>query len=329
MNFIGDLNNRGVKSFTFRDYIEFEGGFGKLMDDASSYFSLYNSDFAQYLNNQDYTANTNQFAALNIRQSISTKTDVSGYIISSNSKTDTQSSTLNEYLNFSQPFIEDRTVANNINNFFTIAKLTVDYDPSYDEDFAYHSFVKLSNNDSNGLITTSNPTQNNTINTVTDIKGLNLKQNVSYTRKLSKNHTATLEATYSFQNDKPITEWLTNQQILQGLIPLENDAIYNILQTKTSKSHTANAIVKDYWVLNNFNHIYTSVGVNTAFTNFENQDVQLLSDGRINNFNSAGFGNDFSYDFVNTFIGLEYKFQIGIATFKPMLYYNFYNWNTR
>jgi len=329
VNFIGDLNNQGIKSFTFRDYIEFEGGFGKLMDDASSYFSLYNSDFAQYLNNQDYTANTNQFTALNIRQSISTKTDVSGYIISSNSKTDTQSSTLNEYLNFSQPFIEDRTVANRINNFFTIAKLTVDYDPSYDEDFAYNSFVKLSNNDSNGLITTSNPTQNNTINTVTDIKGLNLKQNVSYTRKLSKNHTATLEATYSFQNDKPITEWLTNQQILQGLIPLENDAIYNILQTKTSKSHTANAIIKDYWVLNNFNHIYTSVGVNTAFTNFENQDVQLLSDGRINNFNSAGFGNDFSYDFVNTFIGLEYKFQIGIATFKPMLYYNFYNWNTR
>lgn len=59
VNFIGDLNNQGIKSFSFRDYLEFEGGFNKLMNDAGSYFSLFNSDFAQYLNNQDYTANTN------------------------------------------------------------------------------------------------------------------------------------------------------------------------------------------------------------------------------------------------------------------------------
>ena len=329
INFIGDLNNQGIKSFTFKDYLEFEGGFGKLMEDASSYFSLYNSDFAQYLNNQDYTENTNQFGALNIRQSINEKTDLSGYIITSNSKTDTQSSTLNEYLNFSEAFTEDRTTTNRINNFFTIGKITVDYDPSYDEDFAYNSFVKLTNNDANGLITTINPSQNNRINTLTDIRGLNLKQNVSYSRKLSNDHTATLEATYNFQNDKPITEWLTNQQILQGLIPLQEDNFYNILQTKRSNSHNANAVIKDYWVLNNFNHLYTTIGVNAAFTSFENQDLQLLSDSSINNFNSAGFGNDFKYHFIDTFIGLEYKFQVGIATFKPMLYYHFYNWNTR
>jgi len=329
VNFIGDLNNQGIKSFTFRDYLEFEGGFGKLMEDASSYFDLFNSDFAQYLNNQDYTANTNQFAALNIRQSLNGKTDLSGYIITSNSRTDTQSNTLNEYLNFNEPFIEDRTTSNRINNFFTIGKITVDYDPSYDEDFAYNSFVKITNNDGNGLIRTQSPSRDNRINTITDIKGVNLKQNVSYSRKLSKNHTATLEAIYNYQNDQPITEWLTNQQILQGLIPLQDDDIYNIFQTKRSNSHNANANVKDYWVLNNFNHLYTSVGVNVAFTGFKNQDVQLLSDESINNFSSVGFGNDFGYNFINTFVGLEYKFQIGIATFKPMLYYHFYNWDTK
>src|SRR5690606_2295944 len=106
VNFIGDLNNQGIKSFSFRDYIEFEGGFGKLMNDASSYFSLFNSDFARYLNNQDYKANTNQFGALNIRQSINTKTDITGYIITSKSKTGAQSDTQNEYLNVDAPFTE-------------------------------------------------------------------------------------------------------------------------------------------------------------------------------------------------------------------------------
>jgi hypothetical protein len=290
---------------------------------------LFNIDFAQYLNNQDFTANTNQFGALNIRQSINAVTDISGYVISSNSKTETASQSLNAYQNIDVPFTENRTVANNLNNFFTIGKITLDYDPTPKEDFAYNSFVKVTNNDSNGFLSTQSPNQSNTITTLTDVVSLNLKQNISYSRKLTKAHTATLEATYNFQNDKPITEWLTNQQILQGLIPLEDDDLFNILQTKKSNSHNFNAIVKDYWVLNNFNHIYTSAGVNTSFNRFFNEDVQLLSNGSTNNFNTAGFGNDFGYQFVNTFIGAEYKFQIGKAIFKPGVFYHGYLWRTQ
>ncbi|WP_339614015.1 carboxypeptidase-like regulatory domain-containing protein [uncultured Winogradskyella sp.] len=329
LNFIGDLNNQGIKSFSFNDYLEFEGGFGKLLDDAGSYFSLFNSDFAQYLNNQDFTDNMNQFGALNVRQSVSNHTDISGYLITSNSKTQTASSALNSYQNIDDPFNENRTVANNLNNFFTIGKITVDYDPSYKEDFAYNAFVKVTNNDSNGLLNTVSPNQNNTIQTLTDVVALNLKQNITYSRKLSKAHTATLETTYNFQNDKPITEWLTNQQILQGLIPLEDDTLFNILQTKKSRSHNFSAILKDYWVINNFNHLYTSFGINTSFNDFFTEDVQLLSDDGINNFNSAGFGNDFGYHFIDTYLGLEYKFQVGIATFKPALFYHGYLWRTQ
>lgn len=329
VNFIGDLNNQGIKSFTFRDYLEFEGGFGKLMQDASSYFSLFNSDFSRYLINQDFKANTNQFGAFNISQTLSNATDISSYVITSKAKTETQTDVLNNYTGFDDPFIEDRTTANSFNSFFTIGKLTLDYDPSFEEDLALNTFIKVTNNDGLGNITTTNPTQNNQIATYTDITGLNLKQNVSYSRKLTKDHTGTLESTYSYQNDKPITNWLTNQQILQGLIPLEDAEVYNILQTKKSSSHTFNTIIKDYWVLNNFNHIYTSVGLNTAFNTFYNQDLQQLNDGSINNFSSNGFGNDFNYNFVNTFLGLEYKFQIGKAIFKPGLFYHFYSWDTQ
>lgn len=329
INFIGDLNNQGIKSFGFKNYLEFEGGFSKLLNDAGSYFSLFNGDFAQYLNNQDFTDNINQFGALNIRQSISNSTDISGYLITSNSKTETASNTLNSYQNIAEPFVENRTVTNGFNNFFTIGKLTIDYDPTYKEDFAYNAFVKTTNNDSRGFVNTINPNQNNIISTLTDVRTLNLKQNINYSRKLSKAHTATLEATYNFQNDKPITEWITNQQILQGLIPLQDQDAYNILQNKRSKSHNFNAIIKDYWVLNNFNHLYTSAAVNLSFNDFFNKDSQLLENGNINNFNSAGFGNDFSYSFVDTYLGLEYKFQIGKAIFKPALFYHSYIWRTQ
>ncbi|MEM6540119.1 MAG: carboxypeptidase regulatory-like domain-containing protein, partial [Bacteroidota bacterium] len=100
----------------------------------------------------------------------------------------------------------------------------------------------------------------------------------------------------------------------------------NILQTKASLSHSFNAALKDYWVLNNFNHIYTSFGINTSFNDFFSEDVQILSNGNINNFNVSNFGNDFTYNFINTFLGVEYKFQIGIATFKPAVFYHGYLW---
>ena len=88
-------------------------------------------------------------------------------------------------------------------------------------------------------------------------------------------------------------------------------------------------MVKEYWVLNNSNHLYTSFGTNLAFNSFYTNEAQRLTNGQINHFSNAGFGNEFNYQFFNTFIGLEYKFRIGIATFKPALYYHFYLWNAQ
>lgn len=329
VNFIGDLNNTGIKSFTFHDYIEFEGGFSKLLQNSRSQMSLLRDDFARHLNQQDFRANTNQFGALNIRQSLTNNIDVNAYIIASNSLTETTTSTLNNYQNMDTPFLEERTVTNNLDNFFTISKITVIYKPSYEEELKYNNFLKTTNARSDAMILTLNQDQNNHIQTLSDIIAFQVKQNLSYSRKLSKKHTAILETSYSFQNDKPVTEWLTNEQILQGLIPLEDDVMYNILQTKRSKSHDVTAVAKDYWVLNKFNHLYTCVGANVSHNSFHSLDGQELTNGSFNNFNKAGFGNDFRYQFFNTFLGLEYKFQLGIATFKPMLYYHFYNWNTQ
>ena len=152
INFIGDLNNQGVKSFSFRDYLEFEGGFSKLINNSGSYSSLRNNDFSKYLANNDYKENTNQFGALNIRQALNSDTDISGYVITSKGKTETERNTTNEYLNTEDFITEERTVSGNFNNFFTIAKLALEFSPSFNQDLKYNSFVKFTNNSSNGII---------------------------------------------------------------------------------------------------------------------------------------------------------------------------------
>ncbi|MEE9350275.1 MAG: carboxypeptidase-like regulatory domain-containing protein, partial [Flavobacteriaceae bacterium] len=327
-NFIGDFNNHGEKSFTFKDYLDFEGGISKMLSDASGYFKLYNSDFAKYLNNQNFTAQKQLFGAFSLHQAISNSSDFSFYSISSKSKTNTQSNNSNFYL-VDTPFLEARTNTNNIDNFFTIGKITLDYDPNKKTDYAFTSFVKLTHSNSDGKINTNNPT--NTINLITkaNIDAITLKQNISLNKNASKKHTLTFDGNYSFVKDTPNLQWTTNQEILQGLIPLQTEPIYNILQSKKKEAHNVSFIAKDYWVVSRFHHIYTSFGVNAKASAFFSEDVQHLANGNINDFSTSGFGNDFTYNFLDTYLGLEYKFKIGNTTFKPALFYHNYNWSTQ
>ncbi|WP_299776617.1 carboxypeptidase-like regulatory domain-containing protein [uncultured Formosa sp.] len=328
-NFIGDFNNTGHKSFTFRDYVDFEGGYSKLNKQSGSYYTLSNDDFSTYLKNEDYKAHTNQFGALNVRRALTPLTDLSAYVIVNNATSETQRNTTNAYLNNDTPFTEDRITTSQLQTFFTIGKITLDYDPSANEDLALSTVFKIANSTNTDYINTNSIYENNTINTESNLKQLFFNLDLRYTRKFSKNHTATLEMDYNFSNDKPLTDWRTDEDILEGLIPLETDTVYTILQTKKVNIHAANAVVKDYWVLNEKNHVYTTLGTQLAFSNLYSNNNQLLSNGTLNNFDSAGFGNDFTYQFIDNFIGMEYKFQLGIATLKPGIFYHFYFWNTQ
>lgn len=328
VSFIGDVGNVQEKAFTMRDYIEFEGGRSMLLKDANAHFRLYNSDMAQYISNRDFMSNISQFGALNIRQSVSQNTDVSGYVIATNSKTETASRILNQYTTTDTPFIEERNAADIQKNFFTLGKATLRYSPGVEKDFSFSSFFKISENQADGQILSVSPMRNSNIATRNATDALHLKQHASFSRKLSKNHTITTEAVYDYSEDKPINRWITNQPLLQGLIPLEEENTYHILQDKKMASHNFTAVFKDYWVLHRFHHLYTSLGVNMAFSNFFSKDYQQLSDGSTNNFSQSGFGNDLAYDLTNVHFGLEYKFQIGIAVFKPGATFHFFHWQT-
>ncbi len=328
VNFIGDVNNQGVKSFTFQDYLEFEGGIGKMLGDFKAYFSLYNSDFAKYLTNQDYTSEKNNFGAFSIRHSVSTATDLSAYVIGSKSTTTTKVSNANTYLIDNQvSFTEDRIHIQNLDNLFAIGKITVDYDPNKKTDYAFSSFFKITNSDAFGNISTNTNTSSNFIKSKNNLDAIHFKQSISLNKNASKKHTITLDASYTYNKDKPENNWQTNQAILQGLIPLQPTSEYHIFQDKYLQNNTINALAKDYWVLHRFHHIYTSVGFFTNTANFSNTDGQLLNNQTPFIFND--FQNDFQYNFLDAFVGLEYKFKIKKATFKPAIFYHNYHWNTK
>jgi len=325
VNVIGDFNNIGVKSFTVKDYLEFEGGTNKLINDAKGYFSLLNDDFTKFLGSQDFTASRNQFGALSLNQFINRTTDLSAYIIWSDLRNETEVETLNDYL-ASDNLIERRTNTGEQSSSLGIGKLKLKIKPDDGSDITLGTYFKASSNHLQNNILTITEQNSNIINTNADADNVLVKQDLQWHKQFNKKHTTSAVFNYNFQRATPNTNWLTDETILQGLIPIIDENIINIFQTKKSSSHSFDTALKHYWVLNRFNHIYFTLGGQLAFDNLATSEFQRLEDGSVNNFSEFGFGNDTGLTFNDLYIGMHYKTQLGKLTLKPGLFYHNYNW---
>src|SRR5699024_3088483 len=142
-------------------------------------------------------------------------------------------------------------------------------------------------------------------------------------------HTSEIKAEYSFKKANKLSDWDFDRPIFSDIIPVEEEEEtpnYNFLQRYNSSTHTANASFKHYWVLNATNHLYPVAGMYFFNQDYETNDFQQLQNGEINDFYAAGFGNDLSYQLLNPYIGLQYKFKIGEVIFRPGLLYHQYFW---
>ena len=168
-----------------------------------------------------------------------------------------------------------------------------------------------------------------TFETLQQADNTSVKQYVEWHKSINAHHTTTFVINQAFEQESPENTWFTDQPFLAGLIPLQDDSSYSINQITKTKNNSVDAMFKHYWIVNNFNHLYTNVGTNYGKSNFTTSEKQLLTDGTINDFASAGFGNNIDYQLNDAYIGLEYKFKIGIWTNKPGLYFHWYHLKTQ
>ncbi len=143
-------------------------------------------------------------------------------------------------------------------------------------------------------------------------------------KRYNLHHTTTFVVNQAYESNAPKNRWFTDQPFLSGLIPLQTAANYTIEQLRKIKNNSVDALFKHYWIINNFNHLYAVLGNNYEHSNFETSEKQLLTNGNINDFSLAGFGNNVVYQLNDAYLGLEYKFKIGKWTNKPGLYLHNY-----
>lgn len=324
VNFIADANNNGVKSFTSKDYLSFEGGMSRMLSDPEKYLELYNSDIVKFIENDEFYHNKDKFAAANFKKTITEKLEATTYIIASKNNTFFKTSTQNYYINATPLFTENREENNETDLFFGLGKLTLSYQPNANTDVKYSSFFKSTKPLIKNRITTSYLTANNTLESLNNANSIAFKNSFNFNIKLKDKHVLSAELLQDYKKETPKISWKTNQEILQGLVPLLDDSIYRIHQDEKIKKHKLDFILKEYWQVSQKHHLYTSVGFNFKDEKLISNEYQQLSNGTLNNFSSANFGNDINHVLINPYLKFEYKTKIGITTITPSVSYQLF-----
>ncbi len=320
LNFIGNSNNINEKVFSFRDYLNFNGGTNALF---KGNLDFSGGDFKQFIETNDVIDAKHHFGAINVFHEISSKLKLSGYAISSFTNSNSFQINQNQYVDFTE--IKETTT--NFKNLLGIGKFDFDYTPKENEQWYFKTLVKQTNNNRLNSISSTINTIENQIKTDNNSKEKYVNQNIEWYKKKSKEHTFSALMNYKFNKDTPNTFWETTLPILEGLIPVDiSQNPLKIEQVRQIEKHYFNTVFKHFWVLNKHNHIYPTIGNTYQEQKFITTDNQNLTNGNSINFESAGFNNSTKYDFHDFFVGLHYKFRKGIFTLKQGAYLHRYHW---
>ncbi len=321
VNFIGNLNNIGEKTFTFSDYMSFSGGINAVFN---GNFSFKVGDFTQFMESNDVVTSKQKFGALNITKVATQKLDVSGYAIFSDTNTSSFVENLNEYTSFT----EQRTSKTNADNLLGIGNLNLEYKPNSLERWVARTQVKRTNNTNDNTVVSLINAKTNTIATDRDLTATYINQNIEWHKRQNDKHTFSSVFNYVFDKSDKTNYWQTQDAILQGLIPVdETQDFLRINQLKNTKEINIDAVFKHFWEINNSNHIYTTLGNKFLTDDFLSDDFQTLDNETTNNFSSSAFGNDLTLKLNDFFVGMHYKFRTGIFTVKQGVELHNYNWN--
>ncbi|MCG1035148.1 carboxypeptidase-like regulatory domain-containing protein [Polaribacter sargassicola] len=321
VNFIGNINNIGEKTFTFRDYMSFSGGVNAIF---SSNFNFKGGDFSQFMESRDLLSSKQKFGALNITKTATSTLDIAGYAIFSNTNTSSFVENQNEYTTFT----EQKTNKTATDNLLGIGNLNIEYTPNNKEKWYARTQVKRTNNTNTNTVASLINANTNTIVTDRDLTATYINQNIEWHKRQNDKHTFSSVFNYVLDKSDKTNYWQTQDAILQGLIPADADQdLLRIHQLKNTQEQNIDVVFKHFWEINNSNHIYTTLGNKFLNEDFLSDDFQTLDNGTINNFSSDDFGNDLNLKLNDFFVGMHYKFRAGIFTLKQGVELHNYKWN--
>ena len=313
-SFIGDYNNTNRKSFTIRDYLNFEGGMNM-----NTIRDAFQSPIVRLLRNQYFTNSEHKFGGFNVQWSKNEKVNFSSYVIALSDNTDGKTENFRNYLvdNISEKLEEDEDNRQHL----VLGKIQMLYKPEENTRIKY--LTKFETTSINKSIDNNRDLQNSIINfnenNRVDSKKINSYLKVE--KKFSTEHTSQGILDFSLDKTDNGTNWLANTNIFSNNVPINNNEPIDVNQNSSLDRFEYNISLKHFWLLDNVNHLYFKVGNTYEQNNF-------LSSLKQNNTLLNSFSNQLRHNQVTTFTSILYKKLIGDAILTTELkYLNYYRTN--
>ena len=335
LNFIGDLNNTGESALSRRDIRGFGGGFRAPSNTSGTSINLGDNSLNFLTNQKNALEVKNQLGAANFSYSPNQGLDITGFAILNSNRVTSKEISVVQYTD-SDLGIPDETTqqTSTQRSDQALFKLSGSFNPNFENQIEYDVLGRLSKDEQTQTEISSvvGPTQQ-----VDQVNPYSITQSLKYYYTLNETNIFALEAQYLNKDEDPFYNVLLgNDPDNNDLSPEEQDAYdrtaaalglnqnlnnYNLNQNRRIKSNQLDAKLDYYNIINNKSNINITLGSIVSRQGFNSNIFQFLENGVFfeptPTFNAGRAINDTQYDFSDLYLGVHYRFKIGIFTITP------------
>ncbi|MBC9796128.1 carboxypeptidase regulatory-like domain-containing protein [Sinomicrobium weinanense] len=329
LNFIGDLNNTGSRSFSFKDYLKFNSGIKNITEKSGTTFLSENNDIglASMQNNRAKELIT-QLGAFNFTYVPGKKWSFSGFGIASKIKTIINSLAHHTYLrddgNVTEAVNSDtdqRTVSG-------IAKISSVFTPKKDVYISYDGFLKSTDATQLNQRLSGFNTVENAVKERDHQRPLIMEQSLRGYLTKNVHHIFSLELNHRYSKLNPLYHLQTSQPSFPGIFPDTDKGTHELLQQKNTVTRNWSGIFKYYRILNGKNHINITGGIQNQHQNLVS-DISRVAENNPTKLEGNAWNNDVQFRVNDVFISARYKTKLGRLIMIPGVSYHYYQWKNR
>ncbi|QCE41302.1 TonB-dependent receptor [Psychroserpens sp. NJDZ02] len=314
-NFIGDINNVGKKSFTLKDYINYEGGF-----DVGDFSSFYTSPILRLLVDDNFYNNKHLFGGLNVQINTNKKNEWSAFVIGVGDHSESQINQSQNYLGTAVN--EDRETLGSLKQNMLLGKIQLKSRPNETTRIKFENRIELSS--ANNFNQTNSDITSRNINYATNdsIDNFTYKSNFRIEKQFSKFHTSQAKFNVLFSKNNEEQYWSSDENIFSNALAIEDSDIIKVYQQSSLETFKINSFFKHFWIINPKNHLFLSFKNELFINNFQSNLYQFNPNGvsEFIDFENKNYNKE-----VFTAFTTEYKRLIGNAFLTLKLEYLNYN----
>lgn len=249
-SFIGDVNNTSSKSFTLRDYINYEGGL-----DTDNIETVFSSPVTKLLRNKEFYDNKHYFGGLNFQYDVTPKSRWTAFVIGLQDKTDVAEQQSNNYI--IDDIQEYRNTTENNEQSMLLGKIQLKSAPSKNLRIKFENKLEVISG-INNLDNESDLTNNNNLifSKNNKVKTFSLQSGVKIERKINENHTSQAKLNMRFSKMSENQVWLANDNIFSTQVPVVINSDFNVTQNIENKKYEFKSLLKHFWIVNPVNHLF-------------------------------------------------------------------------